>query len=223
MSNLPSLESMFDNQFFRLEGINSWEDIKFIGKNNIDRLIQIAQEIILKFITQQVDKDEIRAMNKGIEFLTELSKGGFNKPYLPRIRNENINTGDKVIIFVADTKGNISKTDWIKGLVVDKQKSFKSEWVDGTPNSGYFWLLTAKLEAQVFPTEDTIKFSTSEPRVLHDREYHYLKDAVGKDPEFLEIFSNNANRRWLPIWCLEKGIISTNEMNMKSWIEKGTF
>ena len=223
MEDKPSLELMFNGQKHRIKGIRDWEDIEILGSNNIGRLIQISQELILKFMTEQIDKDELRLIKKGIDYLEGLKEQFPSKPFLPRLRNENINSGDNVYIYLADTKGNMAKHNWVKGLVIDKEKSFKSEWVDGSANSGYFWLLTVKTEEEIFSGVNTIKFSTSEPRVLHDWELFYLKDNFSTAQKFIDIFSLNANRDWLPIWCLENDISITSPMDMKSWLFNGSF
>src|SRR5437868_14435773 len=108
MKNLPSFDSAFGTQANRLKGIKNWEDIKTLGKLNIDRLIQIAQENSLKLMTN-AEKDEISAVKNAIDFLSALSLTDIIKPLLPRLRNENIGNGDNVFIYIGDTAGNISK------------------------------------------------------------------------------------------------------------------
>lgn len=223
MKDKPSLELMFNGQRHRIKGIMSWADIEILGSNNIGRLIQISQELILKFMAEKMDKDELKLIRKGIDFLECLKEKSVSKPLLPRLRNESINSGDKVYIYLADTKGTIAKYNWVKGLVIDKEKSFKSQWVDGSANSGYFWLLTVKTEEEIFSGVNTIKFSTSEPRVLQDWELFYLKDNFGTEQQFIDIFSINANRDWFPVWCLENNISINSPMDMKSWLFNGSF
>jgi hypothetical protein len=216
------LETMLGEQSGRIKGIKCWEDIENIGSNSIERLIQLSQETILKQMTQGADKDELKSIRKAIDYLEQLKSKQCVKPLLPRLRNENLNNGDKVYIYLGDTKTSIAQQNWVKGLIIDKQKSFNNQWVDGTPNSGYFWLLTVKTEQDVFPRENTLKFSTSEPRVLHEWELIYLKNNFEIDKKFLDIFSTNANRDWLPIWCIEKSLTIDFPMDMKSWILAGT-
>jgi hypothetical protein len=223
MEDKPSLESMFNGQNHRIKGIRGWKDVEILGCNNIGRLIQISQELILKFMTEQMDKDELKLIRKAIDYLECLKEQSVSKPLLPRLRNESINSGDNIYVYLADTKGIIAKEDWVKGLVIDKEKSFKSQWVDGSANSGYFWLLTVKTQKEIFSGVNTIKFSTSEPRVLHEWELFYLKNNLGTDPQFIDIFSVNANRDWFPIWCLENDIPVTSPMDMKSWLFNGSF
>jgi hypothetical protein len=222
--NLPSLELMTGRQYFRLQGVSSWEDVSILGKANLDRLLQVTQENIYRLMTDISNQDDLKAIRKGVNFINEkLIPIAIKKPLLPRLRSESFVKGDKVLIYLGDTISTIinSEDSWVKANIEEVEKSYKSDWFDGSANSGYYWRLTAKTSKSVFENGnlDSIPFSTSEPRVLLDWEYNYLTTI--KDVEFLEIFSKNAWRTWLPLWCLEKNLsCDVEKMNMKVWLGK---
>lgn len=223
-NNLPSLELMTGGQYFRLKGISCWENVSILGKANLERLLQITQENIYRLMADISNQDDLKAISKGVSFIDEkLIPIAIKKPLLPRLRSESFVKGDKVLIYLGDTASTIinSGDSWVKANIEKVEKSYKADWFDCSANSGYYWRLTAKTSKPVFENGDldTINFSTSEPRVLLGWEYDYLKQT--KDMEFLGIFSENASRTWLPLWCLERNLFcDVEKMNMKFWLGK---
>jgi hypothetical protein len=223
LSKLPTLEAMLGSQSQRLRGIGSWEQAPSLGKRNQERLVQLTQENIHRLLADGESRDELHRLREGIAYLTECQETTPLKPILPRLRSERIMQGDDVYVYMGDTEGSIAPTEWVKAVITEREKGHNSAWVDSTPNSGYFWRLTATASVPFFPDVYSIPFSTSEPRVLLTHEYDYLKRAVTDDPEFLEVFATNAWRTWSPFWCLERGLACAGEkMDMKAWITTGT-
>lgn len=221
-NNLPSLELMTGAQYFRLQGVSSWDDVASLGKTSLERLIQITQENVYKLMIDASNQDELKMIRQGVNFINdELIPNAVKKPLLPRLRSECFSNGDKIFIYLGDTSSTIinSKNNWVRANVEKVEKSYRSQWFDGSANSGYYWRLTARTFEPVFDKAvlDSVVFSTSEPRVLFDWEYSYFQQI--NDKNFLEIFSKNAWRDWLPLWCLEREIpCQAKEMDMKMWL-----
>lgn len=218
---LPNFQQLVGNQSERLNGIKSWENLKIIGKNNLERIVQLSQENIYKMMSEGESPEEMKEIRVGIDYIkNELIPKSLQKPNLPRLRNESFHKDDKVVTYLGDTLEIISETDWINGIVIAVNKAFNKDWADGKPNSGYFWKVTVQTPNNVFPNKNTFVFSTSEPRVLFDWEYDYLKNSG--DFDFLQIFSDNAFREWKPLWCIENDFENdASKMNMKDWILNG--
>src|SRR5437870_870343 len=103
------------------------------------------------------------------------------------------------------------------------EKAFNPEWRSPEANSGYYWRITTRLRTGAPPKFSELRFSTSEPRVLPEREFSWLRDALLTDRRFVEIFAENCRREWQPLWCLEAGIQLENPagMNVMEWLEAG--
>lgn len=220
-AHLPNLEQLLGNESERLSGIKSWNNLETMGKNNLQRIIHLAQENVYRMLSDHDDAKEMKLIHRGIDFIqNELLPKSVNKPTLPKLRNEMFRHGNQVCVYLGDTDGTIAESGWIRGTVVGIDKAFNKDWKDGKANSGYFWKVTVKFEKNVFTNDKKIAFSTTEPRVILESDYDYLKN--GADPEFLQIFSDNAYRHWKPLWCLEKNLeCDAPAMNMKDWIVNG--
>ncbi|MEP6900612.1 MAG: hypothetical protein ABJA66_02615 [Actinomycetota bacterium] len=220
-SNLPNLQQLLGNQSDRLSGIKSWSDIEILGKNNLQRIIQLAQENIYRMLSEHEDSQDMKRIRTAIDFIeNDLLPKSVNKPTLPKLRNEMFRKDDFVYAYLGDTNNTIIEKGWIRGQVVDVSKAFNKDWKDGKPNSGYFWKVTVAAKENIFTNSNKIAFSTTEPRVIFDWEYDYLNNSG--DGNFLEIFSDNAFREWRPLWCIERSLeCSASEMNMKGWIVNG--
>jgi hypothetical protein len=170
-------------------------------------------------LSDHEDAKEMRLIHLGIDFIqNERLPKSINKPTLPKLRNEMFCKDDFVYAYLGDTNGAIIEKGWIRGQVVEVSKSFNKEWKDGKANSGYFWKVSVEFEINIFPNNNKIALSTTEPRVILDWEYDFLRN--GDDKDFLQIFSDNAFRTWKPLWCIEKNLeCKTSAMNMKDWIE----
>ncbi len=216
---LPNFHQLVGNQIERLNGIKSWDKLALIGKNNLERIIQLAQESIYRMMADHESANEMREIRSGIEHIeNHLIPKSPNKPTLPRLRNESFHKDDPVFAYLGDTDGIVVEKGWLYGKVIDVRKAFNKDWADGKPNSGYFWKVTVETKANIFPNENKFVFSTSEPRVIFDWEYDYLKNS--NDAEFLQIFSDNAFREWKPLWCIEKALnCNAALMNMEDWIK----
>lgn len=219
--NLPNLQQLTGNQSDRLSGLLSWESLALTGKINLERIVQLAQENIYRMLSDHEDAKEMKLVHTGIDFIqTELLPNSVIKPTLPKLRNEMFRKDDMVYAYLGDTSGTIIEKGWLRGKVIEISKAFNKDWKDGKPNSGYFWKVMVEFGKNVFPNDDKIAFSTTEPRVILDWEYDYLKDS--NDSDFLQIFSDNAFREWKPLWCIEKNLeCNSAETNMKDWIVNG--
>ena len=97
-----------------LRGIESWEDLKNIGGNNIRALISICRRYEgyrrdsikeNKYFSEFGQEDDrkrliiIRRCIKGLQgFLKEMSESDLEKPYLPHLRrNDLFQIGDRVV------------------------------------------------------------------------------------------------------------------------------
>ena len=219
-TNLPDLQAFIGSESDRLSGINSWKNLENVGKNNLERIIQLAQENIYRMLSDHDDAKEMTAIRRGIDFIQNvLIPKSIVKPTLPKLRNEMFRKDDSVCAYLGDTIGTIIKTGWMQGKVADINKAFNKDWKDGKANSGYFWKVTVEFEENIFQNGNKISFSTTEPRVILDWEYDYLKN--NDDPNFLQCFSDNAFREWKPLWCIEKELqCEADKMNMKGWIKR---
>lgn len=218
MDGLPPLEMLVGEQAFRLRGIASWEQAAVLGRANLTRLVELAQQAVNALLTMGGSRDELREMRRGIDYLNGLLPEAIAKPLLPRLRAESFRMGDRVYVYVRDTEGCIAESDWVPAEITSVQKSFKSEWIDAAPNSGYYWRLTATTNTPVLPGVTPLPFSTSEPRVVLAWEWNYLRQAALTDPAFLEIYAENARRPWCPIWCLDRNLACAGEgMDMRAW------
>jgi hypothetical protein len=217
---LPPLETVFGRQLPRLRGITCWEQIEPLGKANIERLVQLAQDTAHLGLAEGMAHDELKAIRAGIDFLRErLAETSTAKPLLPRLRSESFRKGEVVVVYLGDTPGSIAPAPWIPAIITDVEKSYRAEWADGTPNSGYYWRLTAIAATPFFPEQRSVAFSTSEPRVLPQDDFDYLTIRHPDDTAFRDLYSANACRSWHPLWCLERGTLSSGEeMDMKSWL-----
>ncbi len=218
--NLPNLQQLIGNQSDRLSGIKSWNNLEIIGKNNLERIVQLAQENIYRMLADHEDSQDMKKIRTAIDFIeNELLPKSINKPTLPKLRNEMFRKDDPVCAYLGDTGAAIAEKGWVRGQVVEVSKAFNKDWKDGKPNSGYFWKVTVKAQENIFPNDKKIAFSTTEPRVLLDWEYDYLK--ISEDADFLQIFSDNAFREWKPLWCIERNLeCDASEMNMKNWLSR---
>ncbi len=220
--SLPNLQQFLGNQSDKLSGIKSWSKVEILGKHNLQRIVQLAQENIYRMLSDHEDAKEMRMIHTGIEFIqNELLSKSVVKPTLPKLRNEMFRKDDFIYAYLGDTKGTTIEKGWIRGQVVDVSKAFNKDWKDGKANSGYFWKVTVVSKENIFFTNNNkIAFSTTEPRAIFDWEYDYLKSSG--DADFLQIFSDNAFREWKPLWCIEKDLeCNALEMNMKDWIISG--
>jgi len=100
----------------------------------------------------------------------------------------------------------VSRRSLVAGEIITVQKSFKAEWKDATPNSGYYWRLTATTATPVLPGVNTCPSPPANRASSPDWEFAYLRQSVTTDPAFLTIHAENARRAWCPIWCLERGL-----------------
>ena len=220
-NNLPDFQQLTGNQSARLRGIKSWDDFAIIGKNNLERIVGLAQENVYRLMSAAENNSEIKPVKKGIDYIkNDLLPASENKPTLPRLRNELFSLDNSVYVYLGDTENTSVEKGWVKGKVSEIAKGFNKNWKDGTPNSGYFWKVTVRFDQNIFPDENKISFSTSEPRAILEWEYDFLRDENNRD--FLRIFSDNAYRDWKPLWCIERNSdCKSAGMNFKNWIDKG--
>lgn len=223
VDELPPFETLFGRQIARLRGILAWEHAAGLGRTNIERLVQMAQETVHSLLAEGGSREDLRAIRDGIGYLTSLLAAEPSvKPLLPRLRAENFRKGDAVLVYVADSPGSTAPGPWVPARITEVAKSYRAEWADGSPNSGYYWRLTAAASTPIFPEQCAVVFSTSEPRVLPAWEFEYLTNALEDDALFADIYCANAWRTWHPLWCLERGVGSAGEsMDMKAWLYQG--
>lgn len=211
---LPSLSTLLGKHAHRLQGITAWEQIPLLGKTNIERLIQFARETTLTEMAEGAGGDELRARQSGVAFLSNALVGADDKPLLPRLRVESFRKGDAVVLYLGDAVGSIAPAPWVAATITAVDKAFRTDWNDGSANGGYFWRWEATAAAPVFPSQCAVRFSTSEPRALPAEAFRYLRAASAADPDFRAIFCANAERAWEPLWCIERGVVSSGRVAM---------
>jgi hypothetical protein len=216
---VPPFDVIFGRQLPRLRGITTWDHVSVLGKANIERLVQLAQESVYALLAEGSSREDLKTIREGIGYLTELLATEPNvKPLLPRLRVENFRKGDAVVIYVGDSPDTTAQKPWVDAIITDVSKSYRAEWADCSPNSGYYWRLTATPSTAVFADQETIAFSTSEPRVIPADDFDYLTCNRDNDSRFINIYAANACRSWLPLWCLERGNSQLADMEMKTWL-----
>ncbi len=216
--NLPTLSDAFEYDTYRLQGINGWGPIASLGLNNVCRLRQLAQATAMRLHTEGATRSELRAQNRAVSYLTNIEREtSFERPVLPRLRNELFHEDDQVVIYV----GEISKTSpsWISGTVVSVTKGFNANWKKAQPNSGYYWHIVVEPDTGSRSPLSRFNFSNTEPRVLLHREFIKLKELLHQHDPFIPIFSNNAAREWTPLWCIENDIeLDVSRMDYHAWL-----
>ena len=217
--DLSAFDTVFGPQTYRLQGIPDWDVVAHLGKRNLERLQQLAQEHVLKNLAGEHDRAELRECRHVITFLSDcLASLPGDKPLLPRLRVESFHKGEAVRVFLGDSEGQIAPMPWVEATITAVEKAFRTDWNDGTANGGYFWRWTATTPYPVFPEQDWVRFSTSEPRVVSAWEFEYLTTETS-DTQFQTIFAANADRAWEPLWCLERNTHSSGaKMDMQGWL-----
>lgn len=202
---LPTPATLAGEQSFRLRGIESWEQVALLGRANLERLLELGRLTVNATLTEGGSRAELVPLRQALDILQNLLASAPEKPLLPRLRAESFRKGDALFVYVADTEGQITGTDWVPATLTAVEKSFKAEWKEGR-NTGYYWRLTATADRDILPGVRDLPFSTSEPRIVTAWEYHYLSTAATAAPEFLALYRENARRAWPPIWCLERNL-----------------
>ncbi|MBC7806337.1 MAG: hypothetical protein H7145_09315 [Akkermansiaceae bacterium] len=221
-NTLPPFESVFGAQTYRLRGIGSWEQVPLLGTGNMERLRALLRGAAMRLLGESESRDDLREVQSAITFLSEsIASAMEDKPLLPRLRVESFRKGNAVHIYLGDSAGTVAPGGWVTATITEVDKAFRPDWNDGTENGGYFWRWTATAAVPLFPGQNTVRFSTSEPRVLLAGEFAYLQKAVSADPDFLEMYCANAWRTWEPLWCIERETHTSGEaMNMRRWISE---
>ena len=216
---LAPLPTVFDTEAFRIQGLETWDDVPKVGRQNLRMLVLTAQDAVMRAVTSG-DREALLAMRRGIDHLQRLeAEATEDKPVLPRLRRESFRVGQAVRVYVGELPG--VRPEWLQGTVSSIDKSFRSEWKSGQANSGYYWRVTATFDQEVLPGRNQLPFSTSEPRVVLEAEYRYLVQALRDDPDFVRIFSANAWRDWQPLWCQELGLeVDVRAMDLGGWLRQ---
>lgn len=219
---LPPLEELLGANAYRLRGIQGWGALPHLGTGNLARLESLATQHIHEEMTAGEDRATLRALATGVRELKALaSEHDDPRPYLPRLRNELFAPGDDVVVFLGDTPGGAP--GWRRARVECVEKAFELSWARDSSARGFYWRVTASDPdgAPLLPGHRALSFSTTEPRVLLEREHRWL--AQRADHEFTRIFCENAWRTWTPIWCIEANLpCDADSMNMKAWLAHAT-
>jgi hypothetical protein len=223
-SELPSFAFLFDENAWRLQGLRSWPDISLLGRANLDRLLELARERAAGAMHRgSLDRQELAALGPGLRRLELLARDTLErKPVLPRLRVEHFRRDDALEIFVGDSPGTVAGTSWVEARVMAVTKAHNPAWVTSEPNSGYFWQITARVERELFPGTDLVRFSTSEARALLAEEVRQLREEVAASTAFSALWCENAWRDWTPLWCLERGMrIDPSGVDFARWLRCG--
>jgi len=216
--DLPALETLFERNRFRLQGIRGWADLARLGKSNLRRLRELFAEDATAALASPISADERRDWNAAAQALHSLEANALDdKPTLIRFRVENFPIGAEVCLYAGDTPDSLA-TGWVRGHIVSVRKAFRPDWNDGSPNAGYFWELGIEPLTPVWADTRALHASPSEPRLLHARDFVDLFRAKESYPEFFRIFVDNAQRSWTPLWCVERGLqLSPEAVDVRSW------
>jgi hypothetical protein len=213
-----SFASVFDQEAHRLRGVQTWEDVGFLGRGNTERLARLASaEATGAFARGDVSRDDLRDLRKAIDRLRAVAaQSTVDKPYLPRLRDELFRRGDEIFLYIADSDGAAPGADWRAATVIDVAKARKLAWAGSPGNAGFYWQVTVESAGEFFPGVRRLRFSTTEPRAQLRHDIEWLRHG---DSRFLEIFAANAWRDWQPIWCFERGTEARVEtMDMAPWL-----
>ncbi len=217
--DLPDFETVFGTAAHRLRGVSSWDHVALLGKENLGRLLDLSRESVLRLVAEGGSRDAARDVKRAIDFLAGTADGSARKPLLPRLRIRSFREGQAVYLYMGDSGGAIKPASWVPATITRVEKSHRADWNDGSANAGYFWRWTAVATLPLFPGQDFVRFSTSEPRVLPAPDLDYIQGAADNDPVFRVMFCENAWRTWEPLWCLERGASgSGGAMDMGSWL-----
>jgi hypothetical protein len=223
MVELPDIENLLTRNRERVQGIRGWADIARLGRTNLRRLRELLAEDASAAASSEISSVERREFAQSAEALRDLHEHATeDKPCLVRFRVESFRAGDDVYVYAGDTPHSLVP-NWVSGTIVAVAKAHRPEWNDGSPNAGYYWEVTIKPSRPVFSDAETLRCSTSEPRVQHFRDYRALFDALHSDPEFFRVFADNAQRSWSPLWCLERGLqIPVGASDVRAWFTSWT-
>jgi hypothetical protein len=221
MAELPAIEGLLSRNRDRLQGVNGWADVERLGRTNVERLRELLAEDACAALAADVTAAERREWTRAAEALATLAGRAVEaKPCLPRFRVESFRAGAAVQLYAGDTPGSLVP-GWVGGRVVAVTKAHRPDWNDGSPNAGYFWQVDIAPERAVLADGGRLSCSTSEPRVLHADDYRFLREAVDADPEFFRIFADNAQRSWIPLWCLQRGLgLAGPEVRVRDWFPR---
>jgi hypothetical protein len=212
---IPLIE-LFEHEGERFRGITGWDDLQHLGRTNMNRLVELARDRINAALAEG-RADDVRERAGAIDALGTIAAGcTADLPMLPRIRVELFRLGMPVRIFLGDSPGSLS-TGWADDRVTHLAKGFRSEWSTGRGNSGWFWEVTAEASQELFPRQRSVRFSTTEPRVLPDHDLGRVRDAP---PHFRRVFCQNAWREWHPLWCIDRGVgIDVARVDFEAWLK----
>jgi len=219
---LVRLEELLGKEDSRIKGISGWNDIPYIGKNNISNILEFARRNVQHLFAQGESRSTLRELIPGIKQLEQYyAEIDTVRPILPRLRIESFRKDEKVAVYVGDTPGVTATESWVNGTIINIQKAHKSEFSNGSHSAGFYWEITLRSDRKIFTNENHLTFSTSEPRVIPLKEFGYLKEALVENTQFVHIYSENANREWEPIWCLERKISSSGtKMDMYTFLQR---
>jgi hypothetical protein len=215
---LPAIESLFTRNRDRLQGVRGWPDIARIGSSNLRRLRELLAEDANAAVASELPLSERQEWSQAAEALRQLvEQVTEDKPLLVRFRVESFQIGAGVHVYCGDTPGSLV-SGWVSGKVIAVEKAYRPEWYDGSANAGYYWQISIRPDRAVLRDSAVLRCSTSEPRLQHSADCRELSRAIHADPEFFRIFSDNAQRAWAPIWCLERGLqLSRAGTTMRDW------
>jgi hypothetical protein len=215
---MPSLDAALGGEGWRARGIRSWEDTANLGRANLRSLKEWAQEAANKAFVEQ-DREFLTEVRPTLARLMDLAAHATeDKPLLPHLRRESFHLNEPVRVYVGELPG--ATASWAQGRVSAIEKAFNPDWKGPGPNSGYYWRVTARLAADALPQFSELSFSTSEPRVLPEADFIWLRGALLSDRRFVEIFAENSRRGWQPLWCQEAGVsIDAAAMNLIAWLD----
>lgn len=205
-----NLDLVLGPHAFRLAGITATE-LPLLGRQNLLRIAAFVEENLLRGDFDAFERGEVIG---GLNRLRELAADAASKPVLAPLRSGiPMRVGERVHVYLGDTPGEDDR--WEPATVAAVVKDYKREWA-ATRDGGYYWRLELQLERG-----GRLACSSTEPRVIPSDEFRYLTS--DQDPDFVKLYSKNAQKDWQPIWCIERRVEApTARMDLVKWFRRAT-
>ena len=204
----------------RLLGVTRWDQLPGLGRANLARVLDLLRAASMQAMVMGSTREELSEIAEAnVRVSAMLAHNALHRPTLPRLRNELFREGDAVRVYVGDSPGAQRYPAWLSGHITAVEKAYRADWNNGEPNGGYFWRSTIVTTPPAFADGGPLRCSTTEPRVLLEREAVALVELTREDPQFVAIFIENARRDFTPLWVLERQIaFDGSRVDVGRWV-----